>query len=199
MISIILFSEAGLEEAVLPEGQLDAALGERLMGEPAVAFRSGWLYAVNGYFFTDNGQFLPSPQNANVPLSLSIQGKGRQAAVAIRPTPDRQMTVSLAGIGSFSVGHASANDLVYKDVLVSLCHGRFSREGTGGFAYADMSTNGSYVNGWYLHNGKVSLPDGSEVVVPPALKLRISGDTMTLNWPAGMTSCRFVNPEEEQP
>ena len=91
----------------------------------------------------------------------------------------------------------SANDLVYKDVLVSQCHGRFSREGTGGFVYTDMSTNGSFVNGWYLHNARVPLGDGAEVLIPPSLKLRILGDTLTMNWPAGMTHSRLTNPEEE--
>lgn len=197
MISIILFSEAGVEEAVLPEGQLDATLGVNLMGEPAIAYRSGWLYALNGYTFSMQGQILPTPLDASAPLSITLLGKGRQAAIAIRPVAEGQRSISLSDVASFSVGHASANDLVYKDVLVSQCHGRFSREGTGGFVYTDMSTNGSFVNGWYLHNARVPLGDGAEVLIPPSLKLRILGDTLTMNWPAGMTHSRLTNPEEE--
>ena len=196
MINIILFSEAGLEEAALPEGQLDVELGEKLMREPVLAYRSGWLYAVNGYTFSNGDQSLPNPQNASSPLSLTLSGKGNRAAVAVRPASDRQLSVCLAGINSFSVGHASANDLVYKDVLVSLCHGRFSREGTCGFVYADMSTNGTFVNGSFLHNARIALPDGAEILIPPGLKLCISEETLTMNWPAGMSQCRFVDSEK---
>ena len=196
MIAITLFSPRGAEQTLLPEGQLEAAIGVRLYGAPVAFFRSGWLYPADGLGFFDGGRYLPGPKDATKALTLTLRGPGLQTAVAVRPAETVECAVSLAGIDSFSVGHASANDLVYKDVLVSSCHGRFSRNGRNGFVYKDMSANGSFVNGRLVHNTRVALPEGAEVLIPPMLRIRIAGDELRYLRPAGMKDSKLDAAEE---
>ena len=198
MIAITLFSSLGYEEALVPAGLLEVSLGEKMFGVPAVIYRSGWLYAGEGFRFLEDGREITGALNAGEPLSLTLRGDKTEAAVAVRPATQENGMASLSGVEGFSVGHASANEIVYKDCLVSRCHGRFSRDGQGGFVYTDMSANGSYVGGQFLRGSRSLLKEGEEVLVPPLMKMRIEGDTLFYAKPAGFKACAFEEIQEAE-
>lgn len=192
MLHISLFSPAGYETVTIPDGQLEAEIGSELWGRPVLRFRSGWLYAGDDMTVWDGDRRMTDPLDLTGSLSLTLKGPEGQAALAVRHTEERTSVLSLDGADSFSVGRASANTLEYKDVFVSACHGRFSRTGTGEFVYTDMSTNGSFVDGQYIRDTRVPLREGAEVIIPPLLRIRVTGERVYLTYTGGLNRCRLA-------
>ena len=192
MLFISMFSPEGYETVRVPDEQLEAEIGNALRGRPVLRIRSGWLYAAEGVTLWNGEQKMPDPLDITASMSLTLQSPEGQAALAIRYTEERTAVLNLAGVDSFSVGRASANTLVYKDLFVSGCHGRFSRSGTDGFVYTDLSTNGSFVDGQYVKNVRVPVPDGTEVLIPPLLKIVPERETLRLNYTGELKQCQLT-------
>ncbi len=192
MLFVSLFSRDGYESGRIPEGCLDAEIGTELRGRPMLRICSGWLYAGDGVTLWDEDRRMPDPLDISDSLSLTVKSPEGEAALAIRHTEERTEELSLAGVDSFSVGRASANNLVYRDLFVSGCHGRFSRIGSQSFVYTDLSTNGSFVDGRYMKNARVEIRDGTEVLIPPLLKIRLTGETLHLTCTSELKQCRLT-------
>ncbi len=192
MIALVLLSPTGYEEIRVPEDQLEAGIGSRVFGWNAAFYRSGWLYAGEGFRFLVAGHEVTSPLAVKKATDVVLEGPDGSAALAIRTAPAGEDSCALRGADAFSIGRASANDLVYKDPLVSVCHGRFSKDGEGSLIYTDMSTNGSYVDGAYLKGGRKKLSPGAEVLIPPLMRIRAEGDTLTYTVVDGLKNSRLT-------
>ncbi len=196
MIAIVLLSAEGFENTLLPEAKLDASIGGRLLGCDIAFYRSGWLYLSEGFGLVRKGTPVSTPLPVNRSATYLLTGTAFPVMIVIRRMAKALQTEELHDVNSFSVGRSSANDFVYRDPLVSACHGRFSTDGEGGFFYADMSTNGSYVNGQYMRGKKVKLKPNDEILVPPLLRFTFINEDVRFNQPDHLLRYRLEKEEE---
>lgn len=185
MFSITLLTTQSCETVYLPDALLEAPIGESIFGTPIMVLRSGWLYLSEDTFLKTQKDVKRLPLSICNGQDLSLITPDGEAVMSVRDKPEQAYRILVDHKESFSVGRARTNDIVYKDELVSAVHARFSRTGDGQLIYADLSTNGSYINGEYMRNERRVLKDGESVLIPPLMRLQLQGQSLSCFAPEG--------------
>lgn len=181
VLTLIAFN--GCEFLKIGDQQIQAEIGQSIVGRTMVTYQSGWLKAAPGLGFITNA---PSPESLirlKTPMEIEISGLDGKFALIARKVDEWITTYFPIQQEAFSIGRSSKNEIVCRDSIVSACHGRFCTNGDGQLMYADLSKNGTYLNGSFLAKKNETLKLDDTLFIPPFCTIRLTNQGLAITMP----------------